>query len=160
VRFCCEKLGATALEASENFRSLDYRRDLGLEFDLIWSGSLLTHLDQQRFRDALDFFARSLAADGIAILTLHGRYSPYLQRHHWKYCPDERFEIAEKGFEASGFGYVDYEGADRYGVSLSRPSFTAATVEGIPGVRIVGYHERRWDGHQDVLVLRKTDIHD
>ncbi len=46
------------------------------------------------------------------------------------------------------------------GVSLSLPSFTAATVEGVPGVRIVGYHERRWDGHQDVLILRKADIHD
>jgi len=45
-------------------------------------------------------------------------------------------------------------------VSLSLPSFAAATVEGIPGVCIVGYHERRWDGHQGVLVLRKADIHD
>jgi SAM-dependent methyltransferase len=155
VRFCCDRFGTTPLVARADFEDLDF----GRKFDLIWSGSLLTHLDVDRFTEALHFFARSLNPDGIAIVTLHGRYSPYLQHHGWKYLSDKRFAIAEAGFDETGFGYVDYADRERYGITLSSPSFTTDVAARIPGIRLAGYCERRWSDHHDVLVLRKSTIH-
>lgn len=156
TRFCQQNLGVAALEASEDFDSFD----LGRSFDLIWSGSLLTHFDRDRFIAALHFFARSLTPRGIAIVTLHGRHSLYVQHHLWHYLSDKLFAIVEKDFNVSGFGYVDYENQSGYGISVSAPSFVIGLIEQMPGVRILGYHERRWTDHQDVLVFARTGSDD
>ena len=156
AQFCRETMGATVLEASESFDGLDF----GRSFDLIWSGSLLTHLALDRFTAALNCFARLLSPEGIAVVTLHGRHSPYIQHNQWKYISDERFAVAEASYLETGFGYVDYPDQRDYGISLSGPSFTMALIGQISGIRMLGYHERRWNDHQDVLIFAKSGIDD
>jgi SAM-dependent methyltransferase len=160
IDFCARELGAIPVKSKENFNDIRFTT----KFDLIWCGSLLTHLTAQQFQQALELFARSLNADGVAVITLHGRHSPFIQHNKWKYLPDEQFAIAESQFRDKGFGYADYNmqnvffEQETYGVCLSSPSYVLKCLEKDESIRIKAYLERRWDDHQDALIFQKTPL--
>ena len=164
VDFCVNELGAEGIVSKENFDDLDF----GLQFDLIFCGSLLTHLPEDLFRPALRLLSRSLSEQGIAIVTLLGRHAEHVQRHKWKYLDDELFAVAEATVPDNGFGYVDYDHAirsnfirqARYGIALARPHWMLKLVEEDYQMRVLGFVERGWDDHQDVLVIGKPPIND
>ena len=76
--------------------------------------------------------------------------------------------IAEATVAATGFGFVDYDHAirskfdrqARYGIALSRPHWVLKLAEQDEQVRVLGFTERGWDNHQDVLVIGKPAIND
>ena len=107
------------------------------------------------FLKAFNLFSRSLAPDGVALITFQGRHAPFIQK----------FAVAEAKFRKSGFGYADYnmrsvynEQKD-YGISLSAPSYVARLLENDESIQIHGMMERRWDSCQDVVVFKKKYIH-
>lgn len=161
VDFCASAFGVQSLKSKENFDDLHFPE----KFDIIWSGSLLTHLPAKLFQKCLNLFSRSLNPNGIAVVTLQGRHSPFIQKHKWKYIDDAAFARAEAGFRATGFGYVDYKNRgkffeqDAFGVTLSAPSYVMRCLEADTSIRIAGFMERRWDDCQDVVVFKKTPIH-
>jgi SAM-dependent methyltransferase len=159
IGFCAKQFHGKPLLSKENLSELNFLEP----FDLIWCGSLLTHLPERKFLDALRLFSRSLTPDGIAVVTTHGRFSPWYHHARFKYLPDERFIIAERGFYKTGFGYVDYADpvstdGPTYGISLSSAAFVVSAVEEDLSIRMVSLTERGWDGHQDVLAFRRSPI--
>jgi SAM-dependent methyltransferase len=160
IDFCAQELGAVPIKSKENFDEITF----GKKFDLIWCGSLLTHLTAKQFESALGLFSASLSPNGMAVVTLHGRHSPFIQHNKWKYLPDKTFALAEAQYRAKGFGYADYNMPGRffeqktYGISLSAPSHSLMCLEADESVRIKSYTERHWDDHQDVLVFQKTPL--
>jgi SAM-dependent methyltransferase len=164
VKFCVRELGVEGMGSKENFDELDF----GLQFDLIFCGSLLTHLPEEHYRPVIRLLSRSLTAQGIAIVTLLGRHSEYAQKHKWKYLDDSLFAIAEATVAQTGFGFVDYDYAIRskfdqqahYGITLSRPHWILRIAEEDYGIRLLNFIERGWDDHQDVLVIGKPPIND
>src|SRR5437763_14885025 len=60
VEFCSRTFGASPLYSKSDFREVE----IDGEFDLIWCGSLLTHLDRQPTVDLLDLFHKNLAWNG------------------------------------------------------------------------------------------------
>lgn len=159
VAYCCATFGAVPLLSQERLSEIDVPE----RYDLVFAGSLLTHLDEDLFVDALDFFRRVLSPQGVAIVTLHGRWSPHFQRQ-WKYMPDEDFAIAEQSFRMTGFGYRTYPGAtsfglqESYGVSLSAPHWVLKHLERWDDIRLYSYTERGWADHQDALVFGRPGI--
>jgi SAM-dependent methyltransferase len=166
LQFCVDELGIEGVLSRENLDEVDF----GQCFDLIFCGSLLTHLPEDGFRSAFRLMSRSLSDTGIAILTLHGRHSEYIQEkkpHNWSYIEDELYVIVKSMISAKGFGYVDYEWLTRsplfdrhahYGVSFSRPHWTLKMMEDDYKIRILSYVERGWHDHQDVLVFGRPGI--
>lgn len=160
IEFCAQQFGSIPIKSKEHFDEIDF----STRFDLIWCGSLLTHLPEDEFAAALGLFSRSLNPDGIALFTTHGRHSPFVQHNRWKYLPDERFATAEGNFHKVGFGYADYNAPDAYteqkayGISLSSPAFIANLLAKDESIRIRSFLERGWDGHQDVVVFQKLPI--
>jgi SAM-dependent methyltransferase len=160
IDFCAQALGAKPVKSKEDFAQIVYPTG----FDLIWCGSLLTHLAASEFQSALDLFSRSLNPDGIAVVTLHGRHSHYFHHNKSKYLPDESFALAERDFQNAGFGYADYNmpgvysEQKAYGISLSAPSYVLKCLEKDESLRVKAYVERHWDDHQDVLIVQKTPI--
>lgn len=160
VNFCAKQFGARPLFSKEDFLKVHFDR----QYNLIWVGSLFTHLNKENTFKWLAHLAESLTPDGIIIATFHGRYSEkkgaefgYIEKLRWKKILSD--------YKTSGYGYSDYpvdnshdyiEGS--YGVSLSNPSAVIAEVVKIPGVRVFSYVERGWSGHQDVLVVGKPDL--
>jgi SAM-dependent methyltransferase len=112
-------------------------------FDLIWVGSLLTHLDEPLWREFLRFFFDRLTTDGLLIFTTHGRFDA---------TRDTAIASAAWDFARVGFGY--YEPADRpgYGLSYASPAWVFHLVSQHPG-RLVTYWERGWNDHQDVVAV-------
>lgn len=165
VDFCRDSLGVEGLLSRENLQEIAFDR----RFDLIFCGSLLTHLPEPLFWDAINLFARSLSETGIAVVTVHGRHSDHIQAHKWKYLEDRLYDVAAQGVCHTGFGYVDYQHdfrqerfnqQEQYGVALVRPHWLLRGLESRSDLRILGYTERYWDDHQDVLIFGRPGVND
>src|SRR5579859_3947897 len=63
VDFCADRYGATGVYSTKDPASIPVE---GL-FDLVWVGSLLTHLDAPLWRPFLDFLAFRLSPSGMLI---------------------------------------------------------------------------------------------
>jgi len=160
VDFCAKQFGATPIYSEEDLTQVDF----GKKYDVIWVGSLFTHVSRVLTRAWLEHLTKFLNPGGILVATFHGRYSAlkglefgYIEHHLWQWIVSE--------YAATGYGYANYptgeghaymEGA--YGISLSDPAVILKDAETIPDVRIFGYIERGWAGHQDVLVLGKPGV--
>jgi SAM-dependent methyltransferase len=154
IDYCAQQFGATPVLSSEDLSKVQFDRT----FDLVWAGSLLTHLPEDNYLKALSLYSRVLAPGGIALITLQGRHSERMQRVEWKYMDDERFSTAASAYQASGFGHVDYDGQPGYGITFALPSFVLSHIETDPTISVRAYIERGWDDHQDVLVIQKVAI--
>ena len=125
------------------------------KYDLIFVGSLFTHLDAGLFERALDFFLDGLSSQGILVMTLHGRYTATALSTGGAH---PRMLRTVDMFRRAGFSYVEQE-RTRYGVSygtsFSAPSWVAALIERRAHATLLAYKERAWDNHQDALLVQK-----
>lgn len=161
--FCANAFGVEGLQSTENFDDLK----VDAPIDLLFAGSLLTHLPEPIFRSFFKFLSRSLSDTGIAVVTTQGRHAEWVQHNHYQYIEPERFEMAEKDMLLTGFGYVDYNAhwmdtvwvnQENYGVALARPWFTMKTLEEDYDLRILGYIERGFDNSQDAVIVGKPGV--
>ncbi len=161
VAFCVNQFNATPLISRENLAELDVG-----EWDLVFCGSLLTHLPQHLFWPTMDFMIRSLKPGGIAVVTLEGRRAVYIQDNMWKLIGDEQFEFARSGYNETGFGFVDYDPAfltkfneqESYGVTLVRPDWLMSGLAKREDITILNFTEADWDEHQDVVTIQKRAV--
>jgi SAM-dependent methyltransferase len=158
VEFCVRQFGAAPLLSRQDLCAVEPNRPV----DLLWCGSLLTHFPADRVEGSLRHMIGWLSPGGIAIFTLHGRWSARRQAETpYKYLDDEAFAPIVEGLAGDGFGYAEYPdgvGQKSTGISVSLPHWVTNIVEAIDDVRLLDYAERGWDNHQDVLILRKTPI--
>ena len=147
IRFCAAQFGATPLRSTPRLERMDLGRH-----DLIWCGSLVTHLDAARVARLLRSFARALEPGGLAVVTIHGE-------------PPSTGEFAARRDEidaalrADGHIHIPYDGAlFDYGHAWHTPDHLsrafAAASDG--AVALVSHQPRGWDDHQDVLTFRRT----
>jgi SAM-dependent methyltransferase len=164
VRFCVDEFGVEGVISKENFDAIEFET----QFDLTFCGSLLTHLPEELCRSAMRLILRSLSDRAIAIVTLHGRHSEFIQKHRWKYIDDNLYSVVASTLGETGFGYVDYDHASRskfdqqarYGVTVIRPHWAMKLVGADDKTRVLGYVERGWDDHQDALVIGRPSINE
>lgn len=162
--FCSAHFETVPLLSQENLGELDVG-----QWDLVFCGSLLTHLPEHLFWPTIRFISRSLTSTGIAVVTLEGRHALHIQDHKWKFIEDDLFDVAREQYHASGFGFVDYNPTFRanafhkqasYGIALVKPSWLMAGLQEMDDVRIISFAERCWDDHQDVIVFGKPGVNE
>lgn len=124
-------------------------------YDLVFVGSLITHLDAERSKRAIAWFCRALAPGGLAILTTHGHRHDERQRVN-HYIDDEKWESARSDYHSSGFGFAPYP-TPLYGISVCSGAWLVSVAEALPDVRVLSFQEAAWDDHQDVIVLQHVD---
>jgi CBS domain-containing protein/SAM-dependent methyltransferase len=153
VDFCAASFDATPVYAGEDPGELRF----GERFDLIWSGSLLTHLDSGRWEQVVSLFESALAPGGVVVFTTHGRRSAEMIRAGTTYNlgPDALARLLE-GYEREGFGYSNYPHSDGYGISLARPSWVVSLLERRPELRLLMLKEAGWSNHQDVVACTRV----
>ena len=164
VQFCRDTFGATGIISRERSEEIELRG----RFGLIWCGSLLTHIEIDRWRDFLQLFADHLADNGLLIFTTAGRHvaeqAMRVETHNWK---DSEATLSElDSFEEQGFAYRTYpatflEGWSKqryeldeldcgYGACYAKPSRVMQEIEKVAELAIVACRERGWDSRQDV----------
>lgn len=151
VDFCVKHLGATGRLASV---SGDHWASLPGPFDLIWCGSLLTHLDRDQWLVHLRQFARLLSPKGVLVFTSHGLVALDKLQTGEKDYGLEQAAITRlcADTEQTGFGYADYVDSPGYGISVSQPAWIRELVALETPLRLRSIHPSAWDQHQDVVV--------
>ncbi|BBK41980.1 hypothetical protein STVA_20000 [Allostella vacuolata] len=135
------------------------RIELGDEtFDLIYCGSLLTHLDADRFRRFVWMMSRHLAKDGLLVFTTHGRWCITFHRTVSAFIAPEPWQVIEDGFRREGFGYHDYAESPGYGVSLSTLGWVQQVVDADPSLTTLAAMEKALGNFQDAFVCQKWPI--
>ncbi len=152
VDFCSSTFGATGVYSSDELDEVQ----LGGDLDLIWVGSLFTHLPNERWEPFFAFLIKHLAPDGLMVFTAHGPwYAEQIRKDQSPLGGVSRGDQLEmlRGYDESGFGFASNPGRDDYGLSLSSPAAVMGRLHGF-GLRLVLYLERGWRGHQDVVAYQ------
>ncbi len=127
----------------------DFASDM---FDAIYCVSLFTHLDEAAQNDWLAEMARILKPGGVFVTTTHGRFA-------MESCtPWEKAQLQRDGFVYR----VDRKG--RFKVD-GLPDFYQTTFHSVDYVRknwsrflpVVNHIEGGLNGHQDIVVMRKSE---
>ena len=158
VDFCTRQFNASPFYSEPDLRLLPFRE----QFDLIWVGSLVTHLPQERWLATLDCLIRWTKECGVIIFSAQGRTVASLLARGQKNIAENIDKSALlQEFNRSGFAYQRYfenTPEEDYGLTLSSPEWVMRTLQGYPNVIIRAYLEEVW-GMQDVYILYKKAGH-
>jgi SAM-dependent methyltransferase len=129
-------------------------------FDFIYAISVLTHLNERNSLAMLRLLGASLRPGGIALFTVHGRYSlanPGLYGAEYELRRDE---IA-RGVHDRGMVFVPYPfvAGDDYGMAWHSREYVERTMREIhgEGARLLKFVPQGLDGHQDVFAFERVD---
>ena len=132
------------------------RLTLPFSYDLIWVGSVITHLSEA---DAVQLFEKLLSfcnPGGLLALSFHGQTAIDRQdKTDFRYIHDPGWHQIKAGYAGNGYGYADYHGQVAYGISVCTPSWMVRMIRATAVVRLVLLGERLWANHHDVVVVQK-----
>jgi len=106
VDYCASVFGAKPVYSEQQPKRIKLKGG----YDLIWCGSLLTHLNENGSADFLRLFNSLLSENGILIFTLHGISCVYAVREGYvSYNLDEaEKKKLNKEFARHGYWYTNY----------------------------------------------------
>ena len=154
LAFCLAHLGMQGFRVGTEPSEMK----LGGGYDLIWVGSVVTHLDAPVINSLLTALGNALAPGGHVVFTTHGDFAMgVLQSQYFDYDlqADDTKKLPET-YAATGFAYADYPGVKGYGVSGTSVTWLQNTVTQIPVLEWIDHKAQGWDGHQDVVVCRRA----
>jgi SAM-dependent methyltransferase len=140
--FCARTFGAEAVCCDPDPSAIS----LTGPFDLIWCGSLLTHLSEEDSLAFLRLFDSILDTHGLLLFTLHGRAM------HVELAKKSANELMLRDLAERGYAFR--AGRGRYGGSFSTPEWAVRAVRSFPSWRIVMLSEGSWE-RQDVITVQK-----
>lgn len=172
VSYCVETFGAVPLQGHENLGDIAPTAP----FDVIWAGSVLTHLRPLHWHETLEFFASRLADDGVMVFSTHGRtafwvFQQTLAKRVNQMSP-EAFEQAKVDYKRNGYAFVVYSAKHgrsldrigitvtegKYGLSFTSPAWIAKYMEGFPALFITGLCEGGWGNNHDIVAIKKPKL--
>ncbi|RYY47308.1 MAG: class I SAM-dependent methyltransferase [Chitinophagaceae bacterium] len=154
VDFCAAEFGATPVYSHVNLDDFTIPQ----KFDLIWCGSLITHLDAAHTRQVLRFFYRHLNKGGLLLFSMHGKeVQQNLATRKYDYTlSNAAIEKILSETAATGYGYANYKHTDGYGISLTTEEWMRDALEAVGQWKNYRLMETAWDNHHDVYSLVKA----
>jgi SAM-dependent methyltransferase len=156
VNFCVKTFGAVPVYSNTDFSRLVFNT----KFDLIWVGSVFTHLRSERWMSLLEIFRSILTEDGLLVFSTHGSDAERrLREGQCQWCGLEADRVARilRDYDERGFGYSDYRKSHDYGFSLSSPEWVSPQIAEV-GLELVLYQNNGWDDCQDVWASRLARV--
>ena len=151
VEFCKEVMGATGVVNGDDPAEIE----LDGPFDLIWSGSLLSHIGPDRWIGFVKLWDSLLAPGGIAVFTAYGRTIADELRDGSNSLNLEPQDIAQvlRDYDEHGVGFHTTE---HDGDCLVARSWVCDQLDReVPGLDLLLYTEHGWLG-QDVIACVKS----
>jgi SAM-dependent methyltransferase len=151
LAFCAEEFGANTIPSGVDFEQLpQFPRQ-----DLIWAGSVFTHLSERDADFLLSNFMDWLAPWGIAVLSTHGRTAiRHLIDNRSEYIDGDKLYLLRDYFEAE-YSFKPYDGTPGYGVSFAKPDWYIRRVFSRNDIVLLSYSERAWEFHHDIVAIQK-----
>lgn len=142
VRFCASEFSARGITSARDLSQVD----LGLH-DLIWAGSVATHLPEQTWLEWIELVSRSLTPGGLFVFTSHGPD-----------CIDADFQVEwiehrerlRADLDRTGYAYVGYSYLPEaeYGLTAQTTTRIDRDLAAV-GMRRVLHRPAGWE-YQDV----------
>ena len=150
AEFCAERFGGEAIRSDTDPTAI--RLPL---VDVMWIGSLFTHLTEKSTRRWLCTLAERVNPEGVLIATFHGRTSLATYRKTGTLNPGTADRIEEE-CRLLGWGYQPYQASEdaEWGFSMTSAAKLAEIGASVPGMRIAGIREAGWGNNHDVLRTR------
>ncbi len=147
VEFCVKEFGCKPLFSNVVFENIEFEE----KFDLIWVGSLFTHLDESSFERLLKVLISNLNDDGILVFSAHGTYSLEIIDKYNGIVADGKVFIRDQ-LNKKGFYFTPYENLENYGISISLKSFVEDRINKVAAdkMALLKFTARGWDNHHDV----------
>jgi SAM-dependent methyltransferase len=156
VDFCRDTFAATGVYSNAGLTESMFPE----RYDLIFVGSLLTHIDIDEWEHLIDLWHDLLAPDGLLVVTTHGPLVAERMRlgHLYDY-PEPSIKRLLRAYEHTGFGFLeDNPATANYGITLSTPDFVLRQLLRHSDFRAVLCAEYLWSRHQDVVAVKKSPI--
>jgi cyclopropane fatty-acyl-phospholipid synthase-like methyltransferase len=127
------------------------------KYDLIWVGSVFTHLSSEKSIQLFEKLISWLNQDGILIFSTHGKF--VLNNGGSNNCfygvePSKWADVANN-YKNIGYGYADYQNYPDYGISVSSLDWWARYINKHKNIRINSMGEILWDDHHDIISVQK-----
>jgi SAM-dependent methyltransferase len=136
VDFCTKTFGGRGVYSVPDLTQVR----LGGPFDIIWVGSLFTHIDQRRTAEWMKFLCECLSEDGVLVGTFHGPWAIEVHRTVHPLIDSDRWPGILRDFERTGYGYADYGYYADYPSSILRRGKIIKMInfaDKVPGGRIL-----------------------
>ena len=157
LEFCKSQFGAETFETFVDIGKTELPKDV----DLIWCGSLLTHLDERRSKQLIHKFLDALAPNGLCLFTTHDRFysryvqieTPVMERGLW--------DDIMRDYYRTGYGYAVYPGYEEieYGLSMISPGWIFEQLHSRDDVTTLFHSEKAWHGQHNVTAVQKKHLH-
>jgi SAM-dependent methyltransferase len=149
VDFASDRFSARGVYSDTDFRRLAF----GETYDLIWVGSLITHLSELMTLRFFDFAVRHMTSRSTLVLSSHGDFVAG-RMHAMTYdLPPWDVDSLLLEHSRTDYGYRNYPDCEHYGIAVIGRRWFENAVEGSP-LWLSSYVERGWDDHHDVLSFR------
>jgi len=153
--FCAAEFGVKALYSSDDPRQIKFPN----RYDLIWLGSLFSHLGPDTSFALFARFVDALNPGGLMVFTTQGEscfVNPGLAGYSKRF-PAIEAQLRES-YARYGYCHTPYKPGGYYGMAIYSEDYIKNTMaERFPGqVRLARFAARGWDNHQDVWSFQKT----
>lgn len=149
--WCVNEFGCVAMKASPYFDQIT----MPTRADLVWCGSLVTHLSAQQSISLINSILSWLKVNGVAVITTHGRRREQLLPTSKSGVSVAAERQIVEDYRKAGHGYAEYKPGMGYGFSLTKLSWLAKWVEENKYAKLVLLSEGLWSDRQDVMAIKR-----
>ena len=152
--FCARAFSGRQVPVDEEFTGYAP----GAPCDLIWVGSLFTHLRPGKSARLFDLLYGLLAPGGLLVMTMCGRYvAARRDKATSLYNLDlGDYDAMVEQARDEGYGFAPYARSPDYGLSVALPRWWQEQAARHAASEVVYFSERGWIRHQDVVAILRT----
>jgi SAM-dependent methyltransferase len=155
VEFCARVFRAKPILSSPSPEDIE----LPGRYDLIWVGSLLTHVGEEMWHRFLRLFSEHLKPSGVLVFTTLGRtFARELREGSRDSIAIQNPDLLLKAYDSDAFAYQDFVSTPGYGIAMARPKWVCETLERYPDLDLICYTEDGWKGREDAVACRRATV--
>ncbi|MGQ0444083.1 MAG: class I SAM-dependent methyltransferase [Beijerinckiaceae bacterium] len=161
TQFCAKTFGSQPLPSFCDFDQINPDR----KFDLIFAGSVITHLPERSSKALMNKFIDWLNPGGVAVFSTHGSKAASKQMTGViDYTAGGDRVRCLTGYFETGYGYASYpksymskynflSGGEGYGVTFTKPEWFLRFFENDDRVYLTSIVQQGWDFHHDIVAF-------
>jgi len=159
VRFCGTEFGVRRIVSQPEIEAVRLA-----SYDLIWVGSVFTHLDQQGVDALLRKLGAALEPGGVLIFSSQGEFSAANLSHLYGGAYRNEAEAIYREYREQGIAFRPYDASVAgtpggvYGMTWIAREYVEKRLAALFSGRLVLRHfaPQGWDGHHDVFTVQRA----